>query len=159
MGEVAGIDYGPVGRIFGQYAYWVGIYGGGGGDDDSEGGFKDPRVFWQQLLENAKEKVEEDVVYDAWKGPGNMWVFVRPDRYLQQTTHSINLIDSLSIHSASPSQKPSPHPYLSTSHTGSESTQIQPSKTHITYTPHSHPSPQTSSSPHAISSPSNPYPP
>ena len=79
MGEVAGIDYGPVGRIFGQYAYWAGTCGGGGG----EGGFEDPGVFWQRLLQNSEGRAEEDIVYDAWKGPGNMWVFVRPDRYVQ----------------------------------------------------------------------------
>ena len=76
MGEVAGIDYGPVGRIFRQYAHWAAICG------DSEGGFEDPDAFWQQLL-NDKERTEEDILHDAWKGPGNMWVFVRPDRYVQ----------------------------------------------------------------------------
>jgi hypothetical protein len=76
MGDVAGIDYGPVGRIFGQYVYWAAICG------DSEEGFEDPVAFWQQLLGNV-ERTEEDILYDAWKGPGNMWVFVRPDRYVK----------------------------------------------------------------------------
>jgi hypothetical protein len=76
MGEVAGIDYGPVGRIFGQHANWAAICG------DSEGGFEDPVAFWQQLL-SKKERTEEDILHDAWKGPGNMWVFVRPDRYVE----------------------------------------------------------------------------
>jgi hypothetical protein len=76
MGEVAGIDYGPVGRIFGEYAYWAAICG------DSEGGFEDPHKFWQQLL-NGKERTEENILHDAWKGPGNMWVFVRPDGYVE----------------------------------------------------------------------------
>ena len=76
MGEVAGIDYGPVGRIFGENAYWAAICG------DSEGGFEDPDAFWQQLL-NDKKRTGEDILYDAWKGPGNMWVFVRPDQYVE----------------------------------------------------------------------------
>ena len=83
MGEVAGIDYGPVRRIFWN-ALWAGICG-----DDGEG-FEDPEVFWQQLLKNA-ERTEEGIVYDAWKGPGNMWVFVRPDRYVQQNKHILQI--------------------------------------------------------------------
>jgi len=75
-GEVAGIDYGPVGMIFEQYAYWPAICG------DSGGGFEAPHKFWQQLL-NDKERSEEDILHDAWRGPGNMWVFVRPDRYVE----------------------------------------------------------------------------
>jgi hypothetical protein len=39
MGDVAGIDYGPVGRIFGRFAYWAAIC------DDSEGGFGYPDEF------------------------------------------------------------------------------------------------------------------
>ena len=76
MGNIAGIDYGPVGRIFEQYAYWEAICG------NSEGGFEDPDKFWRQLL-NDKERTEEEILHDAWKGPGNMWVFVRPDRYVE----------------------------------------------------------------------------
>ncbi|KIM38515.1 hypothetical protein M413DRAFT_447745 [Hebeloma cylindrosporum] len=70
-GEVAGIDYGPVGRIFEQYVEWTNI---------CEGGSKYPIKFWHQLLSN-KERADEDILYDAWRGPGNMWVFVRPDRF------------------------------------------------------------------------------
>jgi hypothetical protein len=76
VGDIAGIDYGPVGRIFRRYAYLAAICG------DSEGGFEDPDEFWQQLLNN-EERTEEDILHDAWKGPGNMWVFVRPDRYVE----------------------------------------------------------------------------
>jgi len=76
MGDIAGIDYGPVGRIFRQHANWAAICGG------SEGGFEDPDEFWQQLL-NDKERTEEDIIHDAWKGPGKMWVFVGPDRYVE----------------------------------------------------------------------------
>ena len=76
MGNIAGIDYGPVGRIFEQYAYWAAICG------NSEGEFEDPDEFWRQLL-NDKERTEEEILHDAWKGPGNMWVFVRPDRYVE----------------------------------------------------------------------------
>jgi len=76
IGGVTGIDYGLVGGIFGQVAYWAAICG------DSEGGFEDPVAFWPQLL-TEKERTGEDILHDAWKGPGNMWLFVRPDRYVQ----------------------------------------------------------------------------
>ena len=74
-GDITGINYSPVGRIFRWYAYWAAICG------DSEGGFEDPDEFWQQLL-NDKEQTEEDILHDAWRGPRNMWVFVRPDQYV-----------------------------------------------------------------------------
>jgi len=38
-GDITGIDYGPVGRIFRRYAYWAAIC------SDSEGGFEDPDEF------------------------------------------------------------------------------------------------------------------
>jgi hypothetical protein len=76
MGDMAGIDYGPLGRIFGQNANWAAICG------DNGGGFEDPDKFWQELL-NDEERTEDDILHDAWKGPGNMWVFARPDRNVE----------------------------------------------------------------------------
>ena len=73
MGGVAGIDYGPVSRIIRQHAYWAAI---------CDNGFDNPVTFWRQLLGN-KERSDEDILHDAWKGRGNMWVFVRPDRYVE----------------------------------------------------------------------------
>jgi hypothetical protein len=73
MGEVVGIDYGPVGRIFDQYAHWTAIC------DRRESGFENPIQFWRWLL-TQEGRTDEDILHDAWKGPGNMWVFVRPDR-------------------------------------------------------------------------------
>ena len=76
MGEIAEIDYGPVGRIVRRHAFWPAICG------NSEGRFENPVIFWRQLLRN-KERAEEDILHDAWKGRGNMWVFVRPDRCVE----------------------------------------------------------------------------
>jgi hypothetical protein len=73
MGEVEGIDYGPVGRIIRQPALWAAICGNG---------FENPVTFWRQLLRN-KERSDEDILHEAWKGRGNMWVFVRPDRCVE----------------------------------------------------------------------------
>ena len=73
MGVVAGIDYGPVGRIFRQRAYWLAI---------CERGSEYAVTFWRRLFSD-KDRANEDILHDAWKGPGNMWVFVRPDRYVQ----------------------------------------------------------------------------
>ncbi|KIM38514.1 hypothetical protein M413DRAFT_30062 [Hebeloma cylindrosporum] len=74
-GEIEGIDYGPVGRTIEQYVYWTAICEGG-----SLYHHPTQIKFWHQLLSN-KERADEDIVHDAWKGPGNMWVFVRPDRF------------------------------------------------------------------------------
>jgi len=57
------------GSLIGRVAYWAAICG------DGEGGFEDPVAFWRQLL-TEKERTGEDILHDAWKGPGNMW-FVR----------------------------------------------------------------------------------
>ena len=84
MGVIAGIDYGPVSGIFGQYAYLPGI---------CEGGSEYPVTFWRRLLSD-EERADEDILHDAWKGRGNMWVFVRPDRYVEEysLTRKRNLI-------------------------------------------------------------------
>ncbi|KIM38508.1 hypothetical protein M413DRAFT_30058 [Hebeloma cylindrosporum] len=74
-GEVEGIDYGPVGRTIEQYVEWTAICEG-----NYMGDYRSQIKFWQQLLSN-KERADEDILHDAWKGPGNMWVFVRPDRF------------------------------------------------------------------------------
>jgi len=52
MGQVAGIDYGPVSGIFGQYAYWPGI---------CDGGSEYPVTFWRRLLSD-KERADEDIL-------------------------------------------------------------------------------------------------
>ena len=70
---VEGIDYGPVGRIFEQYANLLAIY------DNSDERFENPIQFWRWLL-TQEGRTDEDILHDAWRGPGNMWVFVRPDR-------------------------------------------------------------------------------
>ncbi|KIM38512.1 hypothetical protein M413DRAFT_447741 [Hebeloma cylindrosporum] len=94
MGEVAGIDYGPVARIFEQYAFWAGIC--------ETGGSEHPVRFWRELLCD-KEPGYEDVVYDAWKGAGNMWVFVRPDRFPIPETLSSNPLPEFPHHPITPS--------------------------------------------------------
>ncbi|KIM38509.1 hypothetical protein M413DRAFT_242510 [Hebeloma cylindrosporum] len=70
-GEVPEIDYGPVGRTFDRHVEWTSI---------CEEGSRYPNQFWYRLLSN-KERADEDILHDAWRGPGNMWVFVRPDRF------------------------------------------------------------------------------
>jgi len=77
LGAIQGVDYGPVGRIFEQYADWLGIC------DNSDGRFDNPIQFWRWLL-SPMGRTDEDILRDAWKGPGNMWVFVRPDRCVQR---------------------------------------------------------------------------
>jgi len=73
-GNIEGIDYGPVGRTFEQFTDWLAIC------DNNEGRFKNPIRFWRWLL-TQEGRTDEDILHDAWRGPGNMWVFVRPDRF------------------------------------------------------------------------------
>jgi len=87
MGDVAGIDYGPVGRVFDQYAHWPAIC------DYNERGFENPIQFWRWLL-TQEGRTNEEILHDAWKGPGNMWVFVRPDRFPITETLAAKLIPS-----------------------------------------------------------------
>jgi hypothetical protein len=72
------IDYGPVNGIhvnFKYYVNWTRIsdvsY-----DDDGE-----QLDYWYCML-TQEGKTDEEILHDAWRGPGNMWAFVRPDRFV-----------------------------------------------------------------------------
>ncbi|CAA7257495.1 unnamed protein product [Cyclocybe aegerita] len=70
-GHITGIDYGPASYIIDQDACWGAICGTEEIDEMGK--------FWKDLL--TQDKSDEEIIYDAWRGPGNMWVFVRPDRF------------------------------------------------------------------------------
>jgi len=72
-GHIPGVDYGPVNEIAEQYACWLAICGSVPAEDWGH--------FWRNLL-TQEGKTDEEILLDAWRGPGNMWVFVRPDRYI-----------------------------------------------------------------------------
>ncbi|KDR79436.1 hypothetical protein GALMADRAFT_243516 [Galerina marginata CBS 339.88] len=73
LGHIKGVDYGPVGHIINpDYVDWLGICE----DDD----WYRRNDFWKNLL-TQKNKTDEEILHDAWRGRGNMWVFVRPDRF------------------------------------------------------------------------------
>lgn len=72
-GHIPGVDYGPANEIAEQYTCWLAICGSVPGEDWGH--------FWRNLL-SQEEKTDEEILLDAWGGPGNMWVFVRPDRYI-----------------------------------------------------------------------------
>ncbi|KAF8806783.1 hypothetical protein BYT27DRAFT_7190447 [Phlegmacium glaucopus] len=68
-GHVPGVDYGPVNGIQDQHANWLGI-----------SDFDEPVKNWKRML-TKQGKSDEEILYEAWRGRGNMWVFVRPDRF------------------------------------------------------------------------------
>jgi len=78
-GVIDGIDYGPVVGTQEQYTRWLGISGvrdyGEQVDD------------WQRML-TQEGKTDEEILHDAWRGRGNMWVFVRPDRFVLVTSQA-----------------------------------------------------------------------
>ena len=85
-GAIEEIEYGPVGRIFDLSTDWLAIC------DNSEGRFDDPVQFWRWLL-SPMGRTDEDILRGAWKGPGNMWVFVRPDRCVDWHSPSQMIFD------------------------------------------------------------------
>jgi len=72
-GAIDGINYGPVVGIQEQYANWLGISGVRNYDEQVND--------WQRML-TQEGKTDEEILYDAWRGRGNMWVFVRPDKFV-----------------------------------------------------------------------------
>ncbi|KAF8806789.1 hypothetical protein BYT27DRAFT_7190462 [Phlegmacium glaucopus] len=90
-GFISGIDYGSAGGIHEQYANWLGISGVEEYDEQA----KD----WQRML-TQKGKTDEEILYDAWRGHGNMWVFVRPDRFPITETLAANPLLVVSGHSS-----------------------------------------------------------
>ncbi|KAF8806785.1 hypothetical protein BYT27DRAFT_7140189 [Phlegmacium glaucopus] len=90
-GFISGIDYGPTAGIQEQYANWLGI----SGVRDYDEQVKD----WQRML-TQKGKSDEEILYDAWRGHGNMWIFVRPDRFPIAETLAANPLLVVSGHSS-----------------------------------------------------------
>jgi hypothetical protein len=72
-GHIFGIDYGPVVHIQEQYTNWLAISGVDGGGDH----VKD----WKCML-TEKGRTDEEILDEVWRGRGNMWAFVRPDRFV-----------------------------------------------------------------------------
>ncbi|KAF8800046.1 hypothetical protein BYT27DRAFT_7263192 [Phlegmacium glaucopus] len=54
---------------------------------------------WQCML-TQEGKADEEMLYDAWRGHGNMWVFVRPDRFPIAETLAANPLLVVSGHSS-----------------------------------------------------------
>jgi hypothetical protein len=76
---IEGIDYGPVKGIHLElYANWSRI------SDVSYDYDEEQLDYWHRML-TQKGKTDEEILHDAWRGPGNMWVFVRPDRFVLVT--------------------------------------------------------------------------
>ncbi|KAJ7622190.1 hypothetical protein FB45DRAFT_927193 [Roridomyces roridus] len=70
--------HGPVARTQGQWVEWLNVAdmrnASVKGDDDRA------NDWWLNFLARSDRPAEE-IIEDAWMGPGNMWVFVRPDRF------------------------------------------------------------------------------
>lgn len=77
QGMIKGVDYGPVNNIHDQFASWARI-----ANSDMHASWRDSGKFWRNLL-TQEDKSDEDILQEAWRGQGNMWVFVRPDRYVK----------------------------------------------------------------------------
>jgi hypothetical protein len=79
------IDYGPVKGIHENYVNWSRILAESdvtvSYDDHDDGEQTD---YWYSML-TQEGKTDEEILHDAWQGPGNMWVFVRPDRFVLVT--------------------------------------------------------------------------
>ncbi|KAJ7266540.1 hypothetical protein C8J57DRAFT_1717893 [Mycena rebaudengoi] len=65
------VDYGPISGTQNQHVDWLKVA-------DFPRDSESYRVRWLQLL-TQKDKSPAEVLEDVWMGPGNLWVFVRPD--------------------------------------------------------------------------------
>lgn len=72
------LDYGPMNGIQTvQYAYWPGLAHSDHWDESQT-----CEAFWESLLSRANI-MNEETRLEAWRGAGNMWALVRPDRYVE----------------------------------------------------------------------------
>ncbi|CAA7270320.1 unnamed protein product [Cyclocybe aegerita] len=71
-GQLDGISYGPVDYISGNSPRWIQICS----MDEHE----DALAFWFHLL-TQPGKTDSEILDAAWRGRGNLWAFVRPDRF------------------------------------------------------------------------------
>ncbi|EAU89670.2 hypothetical protein CC1G_02559 [Coprinopsis cinerea okayama7 len=61
------INYGPAMKSWGQEAMLTDVIGG-----------EDPGMRWMKLL-CSEIRSTEDILYEAWRGKGRLWTFVRPN--------------------------------------------------------------------------------
>ena len=76
-GCIIGIDYGAITGIHEQDAFFPGTIS----DAPIVRGNPVYLRAWKDLLTD-KKKTNEEILYEAWRGRGNLWVFVRPDRFV-----------------------------------------------------------------------------
>ncbi|KAJ3511701.1 hypothetical protein NLJ89_g3944 [Agrocybe chaxingu] len=97
QGHIKGVDYGPVSYTLEQYSWTAAICG----SQDSDV----VKHFWRNLL--IQDKSDEEILHEAWKGPGNMWVFKHPSRFPVEETMTIKPFPAFSsIESTNPFGKP-----------------------------------------------------
>ncbi|KAJ7127692.1 hypothetical protein C8R44DRAFT_99200 [Mycena epipterygia] len=65
-------DLGPGGRVRDQCVAWLKVANIPEGEGEDE--------WWAHFL-TQKDKSVTEILHDAWMGRGNMWAFVRPDRF------------------------------------------------------------------------------
>ncbi|KAJ7644878.1 hypothetical protein FB45DRAFT_300529 [Roridomyces roridus] len=59
-----------------QWVEWLKVVDVAFEDNDDEA----PKDWWLEFLTRS-DRTSEGIIHDAWMGPGNMWMFVRPDRF------------------------------------------------------------------------------
>ncbi|PPQ99484.1 hypothetical protein CVT24_005275 [Panaeolus cyanescens] len=75
------VDYGPVNGATGdRYIFWPGLCSTRRSPDPDN-----IQRQWKRIL-SQKRKSDEEILYDAWKGEGNLWALVRPDRFPIEAT-------------------------------------------------------------------------
>ncbi|KAF9037121.1 hypothetical protein BJ165DRAFT_575769 [Panaeolus papilionaceus] len=74
------LDYGPINGVTGdQFVYWEGIHNSSK-ERDFSSQYAAADTFWNEMFFSEGSTVEK-ILDDAWRGPGNLWAMVRPDRY------------------------------------------------------------------------------
>ncbi|PPR05951.1 hypothetical protein CVT24_004657 [Panaeolus cyanescens] len=95
------LDYGPINGVTGeQFVNWPGI---GTLEDGTHPNWRHVETFWRDLIKGLSV---EDASAEMWRGRGNLWAMVRPDRFPILETS----LEKLKRHR--PKKRPPPGCYL-----------------------------------------------
>ncbi|KAF5341947.1 hypothetical protein D9611_001517 [Ephemerocybe angulata] len=90
------IDYGPIADSFDQNVKRINVCGS-----------PSHEIWWNNLLRSSPDWNDEETLREAWHGKGNLWVFVKPDKFPISDTVSASPLTRFSVGSRSVLHAPS----------------------------------------------------
>ncbi|KAJ7612671.1 hypothetical protein FB45DRAFT_939528 [Roridomyces roridus] len=97
-----GMYHGAVARTQEQWVEWLNVT-----DRVFEDEGESAEEWWLRFLTRS-DRTPEEIIHEAWMGPGNMWMFVRPDRFPISEALALPALQQFAVSTPSETSKGSP---------------------------------------------------